>query len=223
MRKLLLFLVFLCLSAWGGNGRIMKTSVTGMSASIEGVDIKVKVQLSMEGIDKKDYVCFVLMTNGKWKEDASLEELAQLSDVLCYSDFLVSDEMKGNIGTVEVAVPLEHEGLCGKEQALYLRAYLVDTKNRRLLSKGDFVKYKPDSSTSAQDIEKSLQSAMMGGLVEGLFNSLFSGSSGSSNSDSEKCIVCKGHVTCQACSSYDPESRKNCSHCGGNGHCPNYR
>lgn len=215
-------------SVSANNSSNIKIVVKGISTSLTDVNVDTNIQFSLPDIDKDNCACFILMTNGMWKEDLSIEEFAQLSRILCHKEFDLSNILNDNkSGSAEVSLPLLRRGLVGKDSLLYLRAYIINAKSLQVVAKGDFTKFNPGSVLSAshaKGIESSLNTTMQGMLLEGIVNSLFDDSSSSSSSDHE-CSVCGNSNICMACYGYwdDSDERRNCSHCRGSGRCPYFK
>lgn len=195
------------------------TKVRGMGTAALGSTIDTDVSLTLQGVDKSNCVCFVMMTNSRWKDELSLKEFSQLSTSVCSNFFELKDSVKGNAGTFSVSVPLKSKGLIGKNSLLYLRSYVLDTQTLKMVGMSDFVQYKPESPLPLPKKLTTEEEALLAGLIWEGFNNF----TNSKTEISDKCSACNGAHVCGVCHYSTSEEKENCSHCQGSGVCPYYK
>lgn len=140
-------------AAQGVNGAaILEIDPNSAGIYLSGVAIEATVTIQLPSTGSKEYACLALMSNYKWNVK-SLDDILTLGNDLCYGEQMITSTRSQQ--KVTVSIPLEQSGFKGDEKNVYVQAYLVDVKNKKILAQGDFVKV--DEEKIRQSVQNSLQ------------------------------------------------------------------
>mgnify|MGYP007101837488 CR=1 FL=1 len=216
-----LLTALLALTGQAGNVKIVNTQPAGVDFDFNGMTVAVDVQLQMSNIGTDECGLLVLVKNERWNDaNLTFKQLGDLCEKMCVGDAELDGAGTSTTTSVPIVVPIERQFMTGKTDTMYMKAYVVNIKQKTIMAKGELVKYHPDTEqTRQQMVGKATNIAA--GIAGSLMSSMSSG--GRSIPDGYKaCSSCSGTGKCSSCGGRGNDC-SSCNHgecrtCNGKGY-----
>lgn len=222
-KKCLFIALFLlaCMAVGAAEVKVLKTTPGELSSDMQGMYANVELQLQVSNVGEEECVCVMLLNNGKWKDDGmTMQRLVDMAEGMCFGDAPIDATNGTTTVTLPVVIPIEKQYMTGNDSALYVKAYIMNVRQKTIVTQGQMVKFVPDRNAMKQQ----MMQAASGFALDIVGNMLSSSGSKALPEGTKTCPKCQGDGICHKCRRI-PEEMKNCScsygtcmECGGKGY-----
>lgn len=215
MKKLMLFLWAILMTGvcQAGPVKVLKTEYAGLDIDQDGAYVTVNVKLQVTNIGEEQCSCVALLNNRFWDGDnMTIDELAELSQMICEGDVDLNAVSGSKIVTVQIDVPLDANSLTGDGKTFYLKAFVVDFDKNAVVAEGQMINFVPNPQDAMAKKQQDINQQVIKMATQNM---------GPSQGDSTSKTT-QVKVSCSVCGgtgkSWDVNGQITCRYCDGKGY-----
>lgn len=212
-KLLLLVLLTMAIAASAGEVKILQTEPVDITFDDNGnLYVHVNVEMQLANIKKEECALIMLMDNARWYEELTYGEFSNLWNTRCRSIEEVPVVGSSGKRTVKLVVPLEKKKFTGRNDTVFVRAYVFKVEPFEYMTQGDMMYFVPNYDV----IRKAMADRTVNSAIDGFLGDLIGSFFGTKQEIPENavpCELCGGSGKCWVCKGFRTTSLGACENC----------